>query len=86
MDVDVDRTTPQAEWSRGTLAVLLLPQALSEAALSVEPARFDALVDAIAAEWNASPPGPARTSASIRWVSLVNWRVRRPFCAVARPA
>ena len=69
---------PVAAVCRDSLSNLLLPPALAAAASAAEPARFAALVDALAAEWAAAPGGDlARVEASLKWVSLVNWCARR---------
>jgi hypothetical protein len=68
---------PRHEFCRASLSTLLLPRALADAAAAVEPARFDALVDALAAEWAASSPADAgRVDATLKWVSLVGWCAR----------
>jgi hypothetical protein len=65
---------PVAAVCRDSLSNLLLPPALAAAASAAEPARFAALVDALAAEWASAPEGDlARVDASLKWVSLVNW-------------
>ena len=62
---------PQPAVARGQLAILQLPPALAEAAAATDSARFDALVEALAAEWAAGAPG--RVETSLQWVGLVNW-------------
>jgi hypothetical protein len=64
---------PVASVVRDSLSNLLLPPALAAAASAAEPARFSALVDAVAAEWAAAAGDAGRVEASLKWVSLVNW-------------
>jgi hypothetical protein len=66
---------PVASVVRDSLSNLLLPPALAAAASAAEPARFSALVDAVAAEWAAAAGDAGRVEASLKWVSLVNWCV-----------
>jgi hypothetical protein len=81
---------PRREYVRGSLSTLQLPPRLAAAAAAVEPARFDALVEAIRAQWAASSPEDnGRTEATLKWTSLVNMCVRKgvkrlPLCARAR--
>jgi hypothetical protein len=85
---DHHHTKPQHAFSRGSLAQALLPPPFAEQAREVEPARFDALVEAMTAEWNEScgTPSNLRVEDSLRWVSLVNWCARRTRCDAASRA
>jgi hypothetical protein len=72
---------PRSEHVRGSLSTLQLPRRLAAAAAAVEPARFDALVDAIAQQWAASSPDDnGRTETTLKWTSLVNM-----YASVAPP-
>ncbi len=75
MEYDDEDGTAALEFARGGLASALLPEPLLSRARTEDPARFDALVDALTADWAAAEADSARVQRSLRWVSLVNWCV-----------